>query len=289
MGLGISLPYDHLCDSAVTLPARLLERAFGCAARTLELLKNHGVGAVELRHFPETTWPESIVAACTRIWQAGLTASLHPQLPRLSRTKRLGSVFPWLEDVLSRKPASQAEILLILHAYASPVLRSAELGRRTEAAFARLADMAEEQGLPVRFALELNRAKEQADPSTSYGAVTEMCQRIGRSRVGICWDWGHGQANIEKGLMEPDPPGEFLSRVIHAHVHDLGPEGATHWPLGSGRVPLRDCASALQRAGYRGVYCLELSPEKFYRAVKLENVVLENLRLLAETVGCAAS
>jgi len=69
--------------------------------------------------------------------------------------------------------------------------------------------------------------------------------------------------------------------VIHTHVHDMSPEGQTHWPLDGGRVPLARNARLLRRAGYRGLYCLELSPDRFQGRKPVAAAFLEGLRLLA--------
>jgi hypothetical protein len=72
--------------------------------------------------------------------------------------------------------------------------------------------------LPTRFALELNRPKGKIDQSATYEGVLDFCREIGDSLVGICWDWSYAQANVVNGESSPDPPEEFLRRVI-LHTH----------------------------------------------------------------------
>jgi hypothetical protein len=285
MSLGVSLPCDYLCGAGSSPAAAVFGETLGPAEVALQVLRGRGVQAVEVRHFPPETPAQMVISAAQRIWEAGCVVTLHPATPPRCEVNALAAVFPWLPEIVGQLPRYQTDLVLTIHACSAVGGDIATLRKQTEAMFIRLAHMVDAEGLPLRFALELNRSKNEGDPSTSYRSVAEMYAGIGQERVGICWDWGHTQANVSKGLMPPAPPPDFLRGVIHTHVHDLGPSGATHWPLGSGRVPLKDYARALRRAGYRGVYCLELSPERFHPQVRADRALLESIRLLAEVTA----
>lgn len=274
------MAYDYLCGVGDSPAAVLLREACGSPRKTLELLAARGVSAVEIRQFDAAVPARLIVAAARLVWEAGLVATLHPATPASYSLPSLGDVFPWLPELARGLPPHQSQLLLTIHARAAAAGDVAELRRGTEAMFSRLAHMADSEGLPAVFALELNRSKGESDPSTSFRGVVEMCKAIGQPRVGICWDWGHAQANQESGVADGAPPAEFIQQVIHTHVHDLGPDGSTHWPLGRGSVPLERNAELLSRAGFRGLYCLELNPERFQLQARVDTALRDSLQRL---------
>jgi sugar phosphate isomerase/epimerase len=187
--------------------------------------------------------------------------------------------------VLQQLAGHQEGLLLTLHGYSQPHGDEEELRDRTKALFTYLDDLVERETAPVTFALELNRAKGVADPANTYAATADLCARIDRERVGICWDWGHGYHNILEGSMEPDLPEAFLERVIHTHIHGVGPTGRTHWPLDRGRLPLEQYAAALLDRGYRGVFTLELSPERFSSEGPVGPSFLDSISLLKNALS----
>jgi sugar phosphate isomerase/epimerase len=283
--IGLSLPYDYLCGSTATDSARLLSESFGPAAAALETFRQHGVRRIEIRHFPETVPADLIVRGCRVILRAGLEITLHPATPSSPSSSRLSQPFPWIDAVLRLLAGRQKELLLTLHAYLRAGGEEAQLSIRTQELFRSLADLAEREQAPVRFALEMNREKGVTDPSNSYISTAGLCTRIDRDGVGICWDWGHGFSNVLKGSMKSDPPESFLERVIHTHIHGVGPSGRTHLPLTSGRLPTARYAAALLGRGYRGTFCLELSPERFSSEEPVAPAFLESIGLLNRTLS----
>jgi sugar phosphate isomerase/epimerase len=284
--IGLSLPCEYLVGSIDTAGSRLLSESFGPAAAGLELFRHHGVRTIEIRHFPQKVPANLIVQGCSVVLQAGLEITLHPATPSSpsASASRLAEPFPWIGGVLQQIAGHQKELLLTIHGYAQACGDAAELSNRTKALFTSLADLAESERASVRFALELNRTKGIVDPTTGYTATADLCRRIDSERVGICWDWGHGFSNVIRGSMEPDPPEAFLERVIHTHIHGLGPSGRTHWPLTRGRLPLREYAAALLGRGYRGTFTLELSPERFSSEGPVAPCFLDSIRLLKKTL-----
>jgi sugar phosphate isomerase/epimerase len=285
MNLGVSLPYDYLCGADASPAAAALRATFGPAEAALQVLRHHGVRTVEVRHFLTDTPAEMVVRAAQRVWQAGCVVTLHPATPPRCEVNGLSGVFPWLPEIADQLLRYQSELMLTIHACSCVAGDLVRLRKQTETMFKHLAQMADADRIPARFALELNRFKGEGDPSTSYRSVAEMYARIGQERVGICWDWGHTQANVAEGIMEAEPPPEFVRGVIHTHIHDLGPSGETHWPLSCGRVPLKENVRTLRRAEYRGVYCLELSPERFHPQVRADRALLESIRLVSEAMA----
>jgi sugar phosphate isomerase/epimerase len=263
--IGCSLPWWYLGRRDDHPKAGLYRAAFGEVSSGLRLLKEQGVASIEVRYVTGEVPAGRVIEAAEAVRRAGLEATVHAWLAEIGEEDDPGSRYPWLEPLARRLDGGQEDLLIVVHALEAGGGRVEDLERRTAGALRRTALFLEERRLPVRFALELNRAKGQVDPSTSYEGVVRMWARAGHPRVGICWDWGHGYANALAGRMPEEPPAEFLRAVAHTHVHDLGPAGGTHWPLTGRRVPLARYLAVLRGEGYCGIFNLELSPERFAR------------------------
>lgn len=282
--VGVSLPYDYLCGAGTSPAARLFAAALGPVEEGLRKLRSERVGCIELRTFPPDVAKEHIIDAVANVWNARLRVSIHPTLVPDRDSAALEARYPWLGGLLERMPSFQEKIVLTLHSFASGSGDVAELRRRTVRALRRMVDAAKES-LPLQLALELNRAKGKVDPSTTYRGLLAMCGQVEDSRVGICWDLGHTQSNVLRGVCPPDPPAEFLRRVIHAHIHDIGPDGATHWPLIFANVPIQRYIEALKGVGYGGCCVLELSPLRFSDRLDVGESIRRSVIRLRETLG----
>lgn len=53
----------------------------------------------------------------------------------------------------------------------------------------------------------------------------------------------------------------IADRLWHTHIHDYDGE-LDHMPLGKGHIDYEDVFDALKAAGYDGMYCLELNPDR---------------------------
>ncbi|UCF96334.1 MAG: TIM barrel protein [Spirochaetaceae bacterium] len=248
----------------------------------MKALREHNVECVELSLFSENAPGNRITEAVRRVWNAGLRASLHPFLPPSLDGGKLASRYQWLESLLRRMPDFQETIILTVHSLSADRGEAIDYRNRTVEALKRIACAVRKENLPIRFALELNRAKGKIDPCTSFTGVLDICREVGDLTVGICWDWGHAQANILKNASCTNPPAEFLRNVIHTHIHDLGPGGSTHWPLDSGVVPVEKNMEDLKSVGYSGCYVLELNPTKFFQVSPVREVVLASIQRLNE-------
>jgi sugar phosphate isomerase/epimerase len=281
-GIGVSLPYEYLCGTNDSKAARLFSAALGRADEGLKTLRGENVGCVELSLFNETTPGNRITEAVRSVWNAGLRVSLHPFLPPTLDGEKLESRYPWIESVLRGMPDFQDTIVLTVHSLASEQGDMIEYRNRTVQVLKSAVNGVTQGHLPIRFALELNRAKGKVDPCTSFMGVLDICRDIGDSVVGICWDWGHAQANVLTNAACSTPPEEFLQKVIHNHVHDLGPGGSTHWPLISGIVPIDRNLSALKSIRFLGCLVLELNPTKFFHIRAVKEQVIASIRRLRE-------
>lgn len=114
----------------------------------------------------------------------------------------------------------------------------------------------------VRIAVELLRARGVGDVHASSGRarVMDLVRDSDPALVGICWDMEHDWFNgLRDPAWTPRPPGEFLDRVIHAHVHDAnGETHANHFPLIFNTVPYDAMIPLLIAHGYDGPFILEI-------------------------------
>jgi hypothetical protein len=283
--IGVSLPYDYLCGANRSPAARLFAAALGPVEEGLRKLGKEHVECIELGVFSADAPERQIIDAVANVWSAQLQASLHPSLVPVRDAASLEALYPWLGTLLEKRPSFQERILLTVHSFSGGRGDPAEYRGQTVRVLQWMADSATRQNLPIQFALELNRAKGKVDPSTTYHGVLDMCGEIGDSRVGICWDWGHAQANAVNGVCPLDPPLEFLRRVIHTHIHDLGPDGGTHWPLTRGEVPVSRRIDALKSLAYSGCYLLELNPVKFSDRLDVGESISGSVIRLREELG----
>ena len=285
--LGLSLPPSYLAGTPVSEEAALLERTCGGAGALLEHLKNAGLASIEFRKVYEATPPNLVLAAARRVWAAGLNVTIHGTTPEAPEGRTLESLFPALGGFWDAFAEHQQHVMMTLHAYRA---RSGEVGAleaKTVELVRKVTEDADGRGLPLRIALELNRAKDWVDPSYTYDGLLRMGREIDHPKVGFCWDVGHATRNVTEQGLTLEPPQTFLERVIHTHIHDLSSTGQTHWPLTRGVVPLETFIKALMGAGYGGVYNLELSPIRFHQVEGVREGIDESIARLARVLDQA--
>ena len=278
MKLGVSLPLSYFAGT----PDDPWTAALGAPATGLAELQRAGVAAIELRPLRRNAPPELALAAARQVWDTGLTLTVHGALP-----DRAAGPSPELEPplrALAPELARRGESLVVtVHAYAAADTSLTVLAERTLTAARDWLATATAAGLPVRLALELNRAQAHHDPGADYASLLAMHAQLAEPRAGFCWDFGHAYHNVRQGRLPAEPPPAFLAQVIHTHVHDLGPADRTHWPLTMGVVPLARWVGLLAAAGYRGVLDLELEPGRF-AGHPLRPALFASLALLAAVV-----
>jgi L-ribulose-5-phosphate 3-epimerase len=115
-----------------------------------------------------------------------------------------------------------------------------------------LADYA--QGKGVRIALEIHEG-----PTRNGRLAAEFLNAVDHSNVGINYDTGNIYYYNE-GIDPSEDVKHIADRVIHVHLKDtIG--GVGEWKfcaLGEGRVKFPPVVEALQSAGFRGPYSLEV-------------------------------
>lgn len=238
--IGMSLSYKKLLstEDENLKPEMLLPK-----------LWEHGVRSIELRPVFAFENPMEVLRIANLLWDYGFQITIHVQCRTVGSA--VSDVFTPLSMVLTHM--RQPEIILTTH----PVVGD------NVAMLEALSDHITECGYPVRIALENNRRMPDNTDGDSVALVLDAVTRANRQNVGICFDMGHLAWYNGNFTDTPNalPPREFLSRVIHTHIHAYT-EGATHFPLEEWREPFSSYIAALAYE-YYGVYNIELTPERF--------------------------
>ena len=170
---------------------------------------------------------------------------------------------------------------MVLHSYRGTAGDDlAMFMERSVALLRRLALALERENLPWRVALEITRNQGRIDPGDTYQDLLEIRERVGHEVVGFCWDVGHAHWNVLRDKIFPAAPPEFLKHIIHTHLHDLAPDGQTHWPLTERRIPLGTYIGALSALNYQGVYNIELYPSRWAAVRDVKESILASLDIL---------
>ncbi|HVB65649.1 MAG TPA: TIM barrel protein [Nitrolancea sp.] len=202
-------------------------------------------------HVLEPDWRSTIRAYRER----GLAVQFHVSLDerfatarwRHERDELRGEYLPLLR-LLTEVAEEQQRIALVLHGAADPSATPTENRDATVGLLDWLATEFSVQSLPVYAAIELGAAKSgrESAAARSRRSVSEIVECVGSERVGICWDVAHDIENAPNEDGWTLIPGEqFLRRVVHMHLHDIGDDGLAHYPLLIGKVPFAAQLEAL--------------------------------------------
>jgi sugar phosphate isomerase/epimerase len=240
LNLGCSLPLDYLAgDETLSAAGSSWREAFGSAGLCLDDLRRAGVGSVELRSVAPDAGGARVLLAARRARDAGMEVTIHGRLPGPDMGNTCAEAYPSLLPLAEALAGRGCESVVTMHCYSTHEGSVQDLAEQTVRTLRRLVGILTREAIPLR---------------------------VGSSRVGACWDFGHGYMNVQHGVDACMPGAAFLDKVIHAHVHDLGPR--THCPLTHGVVPLALYLDALIGQRYTGVLNLELSPERFSGPVR---------------------
>lgn len=281
MNIGLSLPYTYLSNNYAASDKVFLSSLGPAEEYLLEM--SDLINYIELGNFSTQAPADQIVSAVNNVWKTGLKVSLHPSLPSSVVGKNLIEIYPWMKDLLPEIKNNQQELMLNLHALAAQEGEEALLSRNTVTNLKWLTKIIESENLPIYIAVELNRSKGEVDPCTTYEGVVEICEKVDNQRLGIGWDIGHTYANYQNNLISRIPPNNFLNMITHTHIHDIGPDGKTHWPLTTGTVPLEEYFGLLNKRNYSGLYILELQPQRFYKHGDVREMILNSFNRMKIT------
>ena len=260
--IGVSLPFKWFTDGTDT-------------EGILALLKDQGVGSVELRTVKPDHTPESVLHAAEYLWENGFQITVHGSVK--SAETAVSDVFAPLAQLLPK--LQQEKLNVTVH----PIVGD------NCAMVTALSDHILEKNYPVTIALENNRRMPDKTEGDSAALVLEVVTKADRENVGICFDMGHYAYYVKKNCpLTPDllPGKEFWKRVIHTHIHGLN-ELRTHFPLGVYELPLKEYLDKLS-FGYFGVYNLELDFPRIAPVWTPETALEQSLPVLRDSLHYCA-
>lgn len=262
--IGASLPWDYLSGKGVTGEAEMTKAVLGEAEEGLAFLKQIGVSSIELRHLHHSLGKEDMKKAFGALGKAGVTITIHSEDPPDSENWSIPDLFPWFNILENDHLIEQKDVVIALHPLTKKDEGTVEEMREgTIKMISKLMRKRADWHHNYHFALENQREKGLIDPCTSFDTVLAVWQAVGQPDLGVCWDFGHGFANHLKNGHPLIPSDDFLKLTTHTHIHDLGPEGQTHWPFMTDQVPLDRFIGLLQDYGYQGTFNLELSFDRY--------------------------
>ena len=239
--IGVSLAYDWLAGR---------EGLLGDVNTVLKNLRELDVDSIELRTVFLRHDPHEVLRVAEMLWKNGFQITVHAKAH--SRETAIEEVFSPISEVL--KNLRQEKLTVVIH----PVRGD------NAAMLCELADYRDAHGYPVTVALENNRLLPDKSEGDCAATVLDAVIAANRKNVGICFDMGHYAYYWKKNRVGEDfqlPPKEFISRVVHTHIHALNGL-KTHFPLGSYELPLQEIFERLSYK-YFGVYNLELDFPRF--------------------------
>lgn len=264
----------------------------------LDALKSAGVSSIEVRILPRGADSWAYQDLIRLIWSMGLQLTIHGHVAGDYPGRTFGEVYPSMSYVLKHFHNYQDRLMMTLHAFDAKEGSEEALHRQTVKLMREWTGMVDAESLPIRFAIENNRKKaSKVDPGDSVDGVLRMVDEIHHPAVGICWDMGHYYSNLLKGngLTQPPehpieelPPLPFLEKGIHTHIHGIGASG-THNPLTQfASLPLEHYVNELVKAGYGGIFNLELTLDKFDTDRTLSEHVMATVQRLQRAVKAAS-
>lgn len=283
--ISLSLPYSYLSGNVKNVRDEILTKNFGPAKSFLPLEKKV-LSGIEISNFNDEAPPQQVIEACRTILKNDLIVILHCHLPKIIKEGDIENDYPWFPTVLKDiKQNKQTHLMLNLHALSSTdsSVSIESLIDNTAKNLRLLTQKLKLINFPIKVALEINREKGIQDPGTKYKNIVEICNRVNSPILGIGWDIGHTYSNVLNGHLNLEYPQEFLTKVIHTHIHDVSQNNETHWPLNTGQIPLNYYVKALQSINYNGFYTLEIYPERFREVINPRESILKSISVIQNT------
>jgi len=280
--IGLSLPLGYLAGAEDSAGARCLADAFGPPRDCLAELEGSGVNSIELQGFGPDAPPAVFQDALARILDSGMHLTLHGYLFARAADRLSGGICPQLLSAVGSFENRQEDIVVTVHALGGHEADYLSMVKGTARALERLADDIRTHDIPARICLEINRYHGFESPGATYDGLLEIARTLDGATVGFCWDMGHTSSSVLQKRLPSRPPDEFIARVRHTHVHDISPEGDTHWPLTEDCPHLASAIKHLEDCGYTGTYNLELYPTRWSARRDVKDGVLRSILRLCE-------
>lgn len=135
------------------------------------------------------------------------------------------------------------------------------------------------QDHPVRLALEVALYDPALYRIGQFGGeLLDIVREVSHPALGLGFDMGHCAMFERQRGMPYDLSDEFVRRVIHAHLHDVNPQGEDHGPLVYGNVDYPGYLRWLARRRFSGVVILELNYGQVIKAGPLHEMIRVSAR-----------
>lgn len=284
MTIGLSLPLGYLTGADDSAGDTCLSDAFGKPCDCLAYLKDNGITSIELQGFGPDASPDNIQDAVGRILGSGMQLTLHGYLSDTTRGRPPSDIHSQLLSIVASLEGLQEEAVVVVHALACPGASYRTKVKKAVRALKQLSEDIRTHDLPFRIALEINRYHGVESPGTTYDGLLEIARHLDDAEVGFCWDMGHTSSSVLQKRLPSVPPAEFVAKVIHTHIHDLSPEGDTHWPLTQSCTQLASGIERLETSGYTGIYNLELYPTRWAQGQDTKDGIVRSVQRLSNIV-----
>ncbi len=280
--IGISIPWDYLSGNHKTVEAVVLYNTFGKSDLFLGYLENHGISCIELRNRQVDMKSEDMDIVLKQLSKYNFSITFHGDLPVCRNIINPNLFFPWIKTYSDLFLCRTTVTLHTFNGYDNTEIYK----YRTINFIKQLNDLILDRDYPVNLALENQRSKGLNDPGLSLTDLVDIVKSIDSSILGICWDMGHSYANLltDKNLYPRLADNSFVEKIIHTHIHDLGPDGRTHWFFKENKVPIKEYITLLNETGYNGIYNLELSFDRFSDEKNISKMVQNTILMLRNIV-----
>jgi len=254
--------------------------AFGTPDNCLIRLKEHGVGAIELRAIRPNSNVDTVALAIHRVIDHGITITLHGYLPVSSKNGNFENDYSPMLSAFELIKSRGKDTILTVHSHQDSGSATGSLIKSTAFELDQLMKYIHSNTLPVRVALEINRYHGVDSPSATYEGLLETAKQTGKKELGFCWDLGHVCSSVLQNKLPAVPPPDFVSKVIHTHIHGLSPDNDTHWPLSKVSPACESYLQRLVEAGYKGIYNLELEPSRWDPTMNVGEEIINSINCL---------
>lgn len=276
--VGVSLAPSVLARTAREEYETVLLEKNGGIDGLLAMCKRAGAESVEMHSIFPGTSPKTVEDCMRPILNAGMRASVHGVLTEQEPEEQLAQ----LETVWRR---NKGRTVLNIHVVEGRGDMTDE--KLTYERLPLLLEYIQKNRLPVDVALENNRLHAGQTFYSDTEGIAEIGRRIGSyDGFGFCFDMGHHCSDFQRfpERTKEYPPEDFLSRVIHTHIHGVVNKD-THFPLNAENLPLKEYLTLLRKYRYPGIYNVELDPRKFYRETDPTDGILSSVRFLKKVLG----
>ena len=260
-------------------------------------LINVGLSVLELHldlRFPEIA--DHIDMLCESGAQHGLGICFHapyldpPLMYGFAREKREPLIAQWkpMLDLVNRySNTNDIRTEMVLHGSHGPFANYKHLFDDTVSIAQWILDYCPDLWLGIENLPTPRAPSEMVKYGEDRASVLNAVVAVNHPRCGITWDMGHCTRNHVFNL----PSTQWVSKVIHAHVHDVDKERQDHWPLIFGRTPYREWIKYLINNGFAGTITAELNGALYsdWPQEKIDNHLLETIKKINSAIQSSNS